>query len=244
RGDLGVETDIAGIAMVQKRIISRCRRLRKPVIVATQMLESMTYETMPTRAEATDVANAILDGADAVMLSGETAIGKHPVLVVETMNRIAARTEEYREHMDLPVTMGTPDPEDGVSDAVCLAAGLLADRIRAKAILNVSHTGRTALIMASQRHQTMVIGLSPSEAVLRRICLYYGVIPVMTDRTSGVGADAPPEEILREFVAAGLEAGFFTPGDRIVLAGGAEHAGDTLRHVYIHQVPGTPGISD
>lgn len=243
RGDLGVETDIAAIAVVQKRIIATCRRLRKPVIVATQMLESMTHETIPTRAEVTDVANAILDGADAVMLSGETAVGKHPVLVVQTMNRIATSTEEYHKKTAAinissfakPLTeSGEPSPD--VSDAVCQSAGLLADEIGAKAILTFSHTGRTTLMIASQRHQTMTIGFSPSDAVLRRMCLYYGVIPIMTDKTNGVGADALPEEMLREFVAAGQEAKFFVSGDRIVLAGGAKHTGDTLRYIYIYRV--------
>ena len=248
RGDLGVETDIASIAIVQKRIIALCRRRRRPVIVATQMLESMTSETMPTRAEATDVANAILDGTDAVMLSGETAVGKHPVLVVETMERIAMQTELYTPpSCDTCVPMPVVDDGSAVNgegngavawigESVCRAAGQLADEIGAKATLLISYTGRTALAMATQRRQTLTLGLSPTPAVLRRFSLWRGVMPMAADPASGVGSDASPEDLLQEFESAGCAAGFFCAGDRLVLIGGAGDAGQSHRHIYVHEI--------
>lgn len=237
RGDLGVETDIARIAVVQKRIIAKCREHRRPVIVATQMLESMTTESLPTRAEATDVANAILDGTDAVMLSGETAVGKQPVQVVEMMHRIAIETEKLmhqRIHDGCQSSM-TKLPKDteghlSVSDALCETAGRLADEIGAVMVMVSSRSGRTILSMANQRRFAMTIGLSPFIEVLRRSCLYWGVIPV--PEASGV-----PSELLQRFVEAGCDAGYLKPKDRIVLLGGFRKEESTQRHIYIHEVP-------
>ena len=184
RGDLGVETDIAQVPIIQKRIIAACNRHRKPVIVATQMLDSMQQSRIPTRAEATDVANAVLDGADACMLSGETAIGRYPREAVETMHRIAVATEPMarlavkRELADLLAEDINP-----ITEATTLAAGRLAETLNAQLIVVASASGKTALSVAKNRHFVPTVGISDSEAVLRRMTLYWGIIPL---------AGAPP----------------------------------------------------
>ena len=186
RGDLGVEANIARIAVIQKEIIRTCRRLTRPVIVATQMLESMTSEMMPTRAEATDVANAILDGTDACMLSGESAVGAHPVEAVEMMHRIAVETEKLLEErtgeqQELDRTLFDDVLDDDslpesvkISVAVCDAAGILADSIGAAMIAVATKTGRTALNLSKMRNFVMTVGAGGSDAVLRRMSLYSG----------------------------------------------------------------------
>ncbi|MDO5567653.1 MAG: pyruvate kinase, partial [Planctomycetia bacterium] len=222
RGDLGVEVDIARIAVIQKEIIETCREFTKPVIVATQMLESMTEETIPTRAEATDVANAIFDGTDACMLSGETAVGKHPVLAVETMNRIARETEKslrmidggfslYDETEAAYAMTGEELPMDvKISIAVCDSAGQLADTVEAAMILVATKTGRTALNFSKMRNFVMTVGTSHSIEVLRRMSLYWGVIPVG-------GISSAPSDMLETVVRLGKESQSLAAGDRVVL---------------------------
>lgn len=240
RGDLGVEVDIAKIAVVQKRIIRTCTRMKKPVIVATQMLESMTEESIPTRAEATDVANAILDGADAVMLSGESAVGAHPVLVVQTMNRIARETENAIIHesaADLPglaasrTIMSDEDLPDSVriSIAVCDAAGSLAETINASMICIATRSGRTALNFSKMRNRVMTVGTSVYDEVLRRLCLYWGVIPIG-------GIETDPKGMLTSFVELALKAQYLKNGDRVVLTAGIGTIAEERNVVYVHTV--------
>ena len=177
RGDLGVEIDVAKTPVAQKRIIQVCREKMKPVIVATQMLESMHTSTRPTRAEASDVANAILDGADACMLSGETAIGDHPALAVTMMNRIMKCTEQdmmrdaarnhqlsYRVH---PIT-----------SAVTQAATHVAETIEAKLIVIATRSGNTAWVNSQSRSLIPTVGASESRSTLRRMNLLWGIKPL------------------------------------------------------------------
>ena len=241
RGDLGVEANIAKIAVIQKEIIAVCRRLTKPVIVATQMLESMTNEIMPTRAEATDVANAILDGADACMLSGESAIGKYPVEAVEMMHRIASETELLLEerlgsekYLDTTLVENVMTDEElpesvKISVAVCDAAGELADVIGAAMIFVATKTGRTALNLSKMRNFVMTVGTSESEAVLRRLSLYWGVIPIG-------GIPIEPRQMIPALVEEARSAGYLSAGDSIVLTAGIGTASDDRNAIYVHTV--------
>jgi pyruvate kinase len=177
RGDLGVEIDVAKTPVAQKRIIRVCREKMKPVIVATQMLESMHTNTRPTRAEASDVANAILDGADACMLSGETAIGDHPALAVATMSRIMTCTEQelmrnpHRKHqLNCRV--------HPITSAVTQAATHVAESIEAKLIVIATRSGNTAWVNSQSRSRIPTIGASESLHTLRRMNLLWGIKPL------------------------------------------------------------------
>jgi pyruvate kinase len=231
RGDLGVETDIAGLAMAQKRIIALCCRKQKPVIIATQMLDSMQHSRLPTRAEVTDVANAILDGADACMLSGETAIGQYPVQSVEMMHRIALATEPmYRERPVPPCPDLTADGVNPITEATAYSAGLLAEQLDAKMVVVASASGKTALSLSKCRNFVPTVGVSDSEATLRRMCLYWGVIPL-----PGAPVDHP-EPILRYVVDWGQRGGLLNPGDRLVLLAGTGLAASRHNLIVVHQV--------
>jgi len=232
RGDLGVEVDIAEIAVAQKRIVAACHRARKPVIIATQMLDSMHTSRIPTRAEATDVANAILDGADACMLSGETAIGKYPREAVEMMHRIAIATEPLLR--ERPISREDESrPTPGVSpitDAAARAAGRLAEELSAKLVVVASSTGKSALSLSKNRRFVPTVGVSDSLSSLRRMCLYWGVIPV---------ADAPAHEdreLVEFIVRRGLASGDLLIGDRLIMLAGTGLP--TSRHnvIIVHEV--------
>jgi pyruvate kinase len=227
RGDLGVEFDIAQIAVVQKKIIETCRRKAKPVIVATQMLESMHHQTLPTRAEATDVANAILDGTDACMLSGETAVGEYPVLAVEMMHRIAMETEillKERNEKEPPVRKKTAS----VTNAVCDAAVSVANETDAKMILVGTRSGRTALMVSNRRSFTFCAAASSNVCALQRMNLYWGVFPLL---------DIPvdPAKCLAEVTALGKKSGVLEHGDRIVhiLGISADSNHQNVMHVHL-----------
>lgn len=184
RGDLGVEIPPEDVPSVQKRVVRQVRAAGKPVVVATQMLESMISSARPTRAEASDVATAVYDGADAVMLSAETASGEYPVRAVEFMHRICARTEgdeTYGEFMDAahPDTLGNP------SDAIATAAYYVAQDVGAAAIVTYTMSGSTALRMARQRPPVPILCLTPRIGVARRLCASYGVHPVCAPEIQG-----------------------------------------------------------
>lgn len=174
RGDLGVEMPIEMIPTTQKHIIQLCLQKAKPVIVATQMMESMITNPSPTRAEVTDVANAVLDGADAVMLSGETSVGNHPALVVQAMNRIIVNAEK---NYYLQGKRTKPDPHTGsfLSDALCYSAAQLADRILAKAILGLTVVGYTAFKVSSYRPDAAIYIFSSHKHMLATLNLVWGV---------------------------------------------------------------------
>ncbi|MBK8701860.1 MAG: pyruvate kinase [Saprospiraceae bacterium] len=174
RGDLGVEMPIELIPTTQKHIIGLCQEQAKPVIVATQMMESMITNPSPTRAEVTDVANAVLDGADAVMLSGETSVGNHPALVVQAMNRIIANAEK-NYHLQGKRSKPNPETESFLSDALCYSAAQLADRIKARAILGLTVTGYTAFKVSSYRPDAAIYIFSSHNHMLATLNLVWGV---------------------------------------------------------------------
>lgn len=247
RGDLGVEIDVAHMPLEQKRIIRICQEFHKPVIIATQMLDSMHESLQPTRAEVTDVANAVIDGADACMLSGETAIGKHPRAAVDMMNRIALATDS--DLAGQPLRQFSRDRADGLQEitrAVVCGAGAMAHVLEAKLVVVASYSGRTALALSQQRSFAPTIGVSTCESTLRQMCLYWGVTPLR---------DAPAcnvEQLIRFTDLWACRVGLATKGDRIVIVGGSHlTAGascDLLADgvhdiVIVHEVEG-PGRDD
>jgi pyruvate kinase len=203
----------------QKRIIRVCQDLQRPSIIATQMLESMHESPRPTRAETTDVANAILDGADACMLSGETAIGKFPREAVEMMNRIARATEESMAGRPLrEATRPAADNLKDVTRAVVRGAGTMAQVLGAKLVVVASHSGRTALALSQQRSFVPTIGVSTLDTTLRKMCLYWGVTPM-------AGAPATrPQQLIRHIETWARSAGLAQTGDRLVIVGGSHLA--------------------
>ena len=242
RGDLGVEIDVAQVAVAQKRIIAECRRQRKPVIVATQMLESMQHSRLPTRAEVANVSNAILDGANACMLSGETAVGEYPRETVEMMNRIALAAEPLCSHRADEATPLCQAGGNGhascpaagelnlITEAVVCHAGLLAEKIDAQLILVASASGATALSLAKNRFRVPTVGVSDSAATLRRMCLYWGVIPL---------ASAPVSDgrSLMAFVSAwGKQHGLLASGSRMVLIAGTGTSISAHNMIVVHAV--------
>ncbi len=230
RGDLGVEIDVARMPMAQKRIIATCHKYQKPVIIATQMLDSMQHSKRPTRAEVTDVANAILDGGDACMLSGETAIGQFPREAVEMMHRVAVATEElFKDRPALPVPAISAQGLHPISHAVVYGAGRIASELQAKLTVVNTKSGATALALSKQRNFIPTIGVSDSEGSLRQMCLYWGVTPL---------PNAPANDgtsLVQHVSDWGKKEGHLKTGDRIVavtvMAAGAGH-----NMVVVHQV--------
>lgn len=226
RGDLGVEIPPENVPAAQKRIVRACRALGKPVIVATQMLESMIESPQPTRAEASDVATAIYDGTDCVMLSAETAAGAYPIEAVSMMNRIAVSVEKdvlYRKIMDAdhPETMN-----NNVGDSITAAAYHVAESVGAAAIVNYTTSGSTALRMARHRPKVPILCLTESEGTARRLCLSYGVRPVVTldidnfdDMVSRASRIARTKEFAEKGQRIVITAGvpFGTPGSTNIL---------------------------
>jgi pyruvate kinase len=229
RGDLGVEMDVAEIAVVQKRIVQECQRQGKPVIVATQMLDSMHHNRRPTRAEATDVANAILDGADACMLSGETAIGEFPVESVETMNRIMLATEPLLKDRGLSQDVQSFGVHP-ITAAAVRGSAIIADQLEAKLVVVATRGGGTCRLRSKQRDFIHTIGLSDSPAVLRRLSLFWGVTPI---------ANAPVHDgpQLRAFIDKwGRDRGLLNIGDRVVFVTGTNFYPMAQNIVVIHEV--------
>lgn len=213
RGDLGLEVGAEEVPLLQKRIISRCNRLGKPVITATQMLESMVNNPRPTRAEASDVANAIMDGTDAVMLSAETAAGKYPVEAVQTMARIAARTEEELPYAEL-IRQRKEFSRHTVTDAISYATCTTATDLEAAAILTSTETGYTARMVAKYRPRCPIVAVTPYAPVMRRLALVWGVEPLLVRRISST------DEMIDTAIEAGLAAGLIRAGDLVVITAG------------------------
>jgi pyruvate kinase len=212
-----------------------CRQYQRPVIIATQMLESMHTSTRPTRAEATDVANAILDGADACMLSGETAIGQYPVEAVSMMNRIALATEgEVTPTAKFSVKDFSVRGLHPVTQSVVRGAGEIARWLNAKLVVVASHSGATAQAISSLRGQVPVIGVSSVEVTLRRMCLYWGVTPLR---------GLPAEDVQKLIDRAdqwGLANGLLSEGDLLVTVGGSHLSQGMHDLVAVHQVGAAP----
>jgi len=175
RGDLGVEVPMQQVPMIQKRIIGLCQRSGKPVIVATQMMESMIDSIAPTRAEVTDVANAVLDGADAVMLSGETSVGVHPIEVIKAMRSIVMEIEKEPHIFHRNVAFMSDTPERHVTDAICYNACDLAERVEASAIVTMTFSGYTAYKVASQRPKALIYVFTGNRQIIGQLALCWGV---------------------------------------------------------------------
>ncbi len=231
RGDLGVEIDVAETPVAQKRIIRVCREKLKPVIVATQMLESMHQNRRPTRAEASDVANAILDGADACMLSGETAIGQFPVEAVDTMNRIMLSTEEMLRDQPLAQRPKKFDAVHPITSAVTFCAATIADSINAKLVVVASRTGGTAWVKSKQRNYIPTLGVSDSPATLRRMCLLWGIMPHFVPEIGD------PQDLIESISSWGIERGMLSKGDRVVFVTGTGVVDNTHNLLIVHEVP-------
>lgn len=230
RGDLGVEVDVAETAVVQKRIVRECQFQGKPVIVATQMLDSMHHNRRPTRAEATDVANAILDGADACMLSGETAIGEYPVEAVEMMNRIMLVTEPLLKNNSHAMTATVAADVHPVTYAAVLGSSTIVERIDAKLVVVATRGGGTCRLRSKMRDTVPTIGVSDSLSVLRRLTLYWGVTPL-------AGAPVHDGPQLRAFIDDwGRQQGLVQTGDRIVFVTGTNFYPMAQNLLVIHEV--------
>jgi pyruvate kinase len=174
RGDLGVEMKPEDVPMLQKMIVRKCNESGVPVIIATQMLESMIENPRPTRAEASDVANAVLDGADAVMLSAETSVGKYPTETVKTMDRIICRAE-IRGHDHLGIRQIPTETQENVLDAIARAACVMARQVNATAIVPITHSGATAIRISKYRPESTIIAVTSDERVLRKLNLVWSV---------------------------------------------------------------------
>src|SRR5947209_9077733 len=211
RGDLGVEIGAATVPLLQKRIILRCLEAGKPVITATQMLESMIEHAEPTRAEASDVANAVLDGTSAIMLSAETATGNYPIEAVQTMDKIARAVEPS---MDYRHQMPEPGEETTVGRAMSNAACDLAEALGARAIVVPTFTGRTASAVARLRPRRPIVGLSHHQTAVQQMALEWGVTPVLMPQSDDV------EDLWTRSLEAALSSGSIDPGDRVVLTAG------------------------
>ena len=213
RGDLGVELPVTSLPPIQKRLTRACRAAGKPVIVATQMLESMITSPVPTRAEVSDVATAIYEGADAVMLSAESAAGDFPIEAVTTMNNVAESVEHddiYRQVIEAQHTSA----RSGVSDAITVAAREVAETTQVKAICCFSHTGTTALLVARERPKVPIIALTPFIGTARRLTLSWGLHCVVTEKV-----DRFKMAVVSAARAARAD-GFASEDDRIVVTAG------------------------
>jgi pyruvate kinase len=211
RGDLGIETGPEVVPTVQKQIIGKCHAAAKPVITATQMLDSMIRNPRPTRAEASDVANAVLDGTDAIMLSGETASGSYPVEAVATMVKIAEEAERLRGTLKLQYNHPHVFTAAG---AICHAAVYTATETNAKAIIAPTVSGATARLMAAFRPEMPLIAVTPSPMVQRQLTLYWGTYPLLTKRLSNT------DEVVNDAIQVAQAKGYVGEGDTVILTAG------------------------
>lgn len=214
RGDLGVELPIERTPIIQKRIIKECNSVGKPVITATQMLMSMVNSPTPTRAEVTDIANAVLDGTDAVMLSEETAVGNYPVQAVRVMNKIMQEVEEAIDHQAVILRYRT-HLRSGIGEALSLSAVELALNIDAAAIVAPTRSGLTARRISKFRCPQPIIALTGDEKVARQLLISWGVIPILC------GTLKTAEEIFRQSEEIVLKNKYGKPGDEIIVAAGS-----------------------
>lgn len=213
RGDLGVEIPAEDVPIVQKSMIEKCNVAGKPVITATQMLDSMQRNPRPTRAEASDVANAIFDGTDAIMLSGETAAGKYPVESVLTMSRIAEKAESALEYREI-LTRQSLKQQVTVTDAISQAVANSALDLDAKAIISSTQTGYTARMVSKYRPKAPIIAVTADEKIMRRLSLVWGTIPVKGEIATTTDA------MFDSAVQGGLNTGLVSEGDLVVITAG------------------------
>jgi len=210
RGDLGVETPLEKVPSIQKMLIKKANLMGKPVITATQMLRSMVDSPRPTRAEATDVANAVLDGTDAVMLSEETAIGKYPINAVQFMSRITKYTEEDFPYLDYLQLI----PRKIISESVAQASCVMANHLDAVAIIASTQSGRTAMHISRFRPLQPIIALSPNPETVRRLTLFWGCIPRLVTEAEDT------DKMIETAAGTAHELGFVSKGDLVVITAG------------------------
>ena len=237
RGDLGVELSPEKVPLIQKQLIELCNARGKPVITATQMLESMIDSPRPTRAEASDVANAILDGSDAVMLSGETAVGRHPIEAVETMVRIAEEIQAHRrrERRGTRTNGALPavsTPPEAIGAAVDASVKTLPE---VDAVWVFTQSGNSARLISLHRPVVPIVAFTPSQSVYRRLALLWGVRPVKTAMATA------KQELEREVQALALALGLARPGDTVVITGSHPfHQTAPTNFLKIHRVASAP----
>ena len=209
RGDLGVEIPVEEVPIRQKEMIRKCNLLGKPVIVATQMLDSMIRQPRPTRAEASDVANAILDGTDAIMLSGETAAGLFPVEAVHMMDKIAKRTEQIGSNRQ-----ASRQAQKNVAEAISFASYTIANDLLAAAILTPTHSGLTARMISKYRPRALIVAATPFDTTARQLALQWGVQPLIVPQSAGT------DEMLSVAVNTSLNKNLINAGDVVVITAG------------------------
>ena len=235
RGDLGVEMDVAQVPAIQKRIIALCNQTHRPVITATQMLNSMEHSNRPTRAEASDVFNAVLDGTDAVMLSGESAIGHYPVEAVATMRRICAEAETHTLSQQRRLALGTPASLAGlvqpITEAMVDAACLAAEQLNAPMIVVVTASGRTALALSNRRPGAMILALTPTEHIARALTMCWGVTPLVLHEVPSV------DQELAFAIDWAKSRRLVHPGQHVVFIRGEVPGQIKSRAVLTHEVP-------
>jgi pyruvate kinase len=213
RGDLGVEIPAEDVPLVQKDLIKRCNTLGKPVITATQMLDSMQRNPRPTRAEASDVANAIFDGTDAIMLSGETAAGQYPVEAVQTMHNIANKAETALNYKAI-LSARSKDHDYSVTDAIGQSVAHTALNLNVSAIITPTQSGSTARVISRYRPKTPIIAITSDERVMRRLALVSGVYPILGTSTTTT------DDMLENAVQAATEQNLVKPGELVIITAG------------------------
>ncbi|WP_033828204.1 pyruvate kinase [Bacillus andreraoultii] len=230
RGDLGVEIPAEEVPLVQKMLIKKCNKYAKPVITATQMLDSMQRNPRPTRAEASDVANAIFDGTDAIMLSGETAAGDYPVEAVQTMHNIALRAESALNHKEI-LAMRSKETEHNITDAICQSVAHTVINLDINAIITPTESGHTAQMVSKYRPKAPIVAVTSHDRVLRQLLLVWGVYP---QRGQNVGST---DEMLDLAINESLTSGVVKHGDNVVVTAGVPvGAAGTTNMMKIHVV--------
>lgn len=230
RGDLGVEVSTEEVPIIQKQIISKTVRAGKPVITATQMLESMIYSPRPTRAEASDVANAIYDGTDAVMLSAETATGSYPIETVKIMASIAEKTESVIGYAEQLIHKSNW-VRGNTTDAISFAACELANDLKAKAIIVSTQSGNTARRVSKYRPSVPIIAVSPDSKAVKQLKLSWGVVPVQVASSKDI------DDMFNKAVEAGLQTGLVERGGQVVITAGVlVNVPGTTNLIKVHRV--------
>ncbi len=231
RGDLGIEIPPEEVPIIQKELIVKVSRFGKPVIIATQMLESMVNNIYPTRAEASDIANAIFDGADAVMLSAETAIGKYPVKTVETMSKIAKRADEslpYRNLLKQRLKWAVSTTTEAISFSTCE----MAQKLKADAIITSTQSGTTAKQVSKYRPKTPILAVCPSFKTVRQLKLTWGVTPLLVSESKNI------DDMLDICVQTSLEHNLVKSGDLIIITAGVMvNVPGTTNLIKVHRIP-------
>lgn len=229
RGDLGVEIPAEDVPLIQKSIIKKCNAVGKPVIVATQMLETMTENPRPTRAEASDVANAIFDGTDAIMLSGESANGDYPVEAVKVMDSIAKRVEASLEYKHIFLNKGFAH-QSTTTDVIAHATVQMAYELDAQAILTPTESGYTSQVVSKYRPKASIIAYTPNKIVANHLNLRWGVVPIIGPEWNDV------EEMISTATAAAVSQGILQKNDKTIITSGVKFAEGNTNSIRIHTV--------